>query len=109
MICPGAKRPPPMGSELDEGLLLEGMRGIRDVKGDDGGFRGGGDGGPIVAPSRPASSPITVAPVSGSAASPQEEQNLPVTEIFAPHFAQNMGVRNLTIGPWPAVNACRSG
>lgn len=98
-----------MGSELDEGLPLEGVREIRGVKGDDGVLRGGGDDGPIVAPSRPASSPITVAPVSASAASPHEEQNLPVTEIFAPHFAQNMGVGNLTIGPWPAVNACRNG
>jgi len=46
-----------------------------------------------------------VAPVSGSTASPQEEQNLPVAEIFAPHFAQNMGIENLTIGPRPAVSA----
>lgn len=93
-----------MGSELDERLLLEGVRGIRGV-GDDGVFRGGGDDGPIVAPSRSTSSPITVAPVSGSTASPQEEQNLPVAEIFALHFAQNMGVGNVTIGSRPAVSA----
>jgi hypothetical protein len=98
-----------MGSELDEGLLLEGVRGIRGVKGDDEVFRGGGDDGPIVAPSRWASSPTKVSPVSGSAADPHEEQNLPLAEIFAPHFVQNMGVANLTIGTWSVVNACRSG
>src|SRR5713226_1471359 len=97
-----------MGSELDEGLLLEGVRGIRGVKGGDGVLRGGGDDGPIVAPSRPASSPITVAPVSGSAGSPHEEQNLPAAEIFAPHFEQNIGGGDSTIGPSLAVNACKS-
>lgn len=98
-----------MGSELVSGLLLEGVRGIRVAEGDDGVFRGGGDDGPIVAPSRLATSPTKVSPVSRSAASPHEEQNLPAVEIFAPHFAQNMGVGNLTIGPRPAVNARKSG
>ena len=98
-----------MGSELVSGLLLEDERGVRGEAGDEGLLRGGGDEGPIVAPSRLATSPTKVSPVSGSAAAPHEEQNLPLAEIFAPHFVQNMGVGNLTIGPRPAVNALRSG
>jgi hypothetical protein len=94
-----------MGSELDKRLLLEGVRGVLGAKGKDGVLRGGGDDGPIVAPSRSASSPAKVSPLSGSATAPHEEQNLPVAEILAPHFAQNMGVQNLTIGPRPAVSA----
>src|SRR6266481_7052384 len=94
-----------MGSELMTGLLLEDGCGLRGEVGHEGVLRCGGDDGPIVAPSRSPSSPITVAPVSGSATAPHEEQNLPVAEIFAPHFAQNMGVQNLTIGPRPAVSA----
>src|SRR6266568_5139364 len=100
MICPGVKRPPPIGSELDMGLLLRGARGVRGDGCGGGVLRGGEDTGPTVAPSRLASSPIRVAPVPESTASPHEEQNLPVAEIFAPHFAQNMGGGDSTTGSW---------
>src|SRR6266404_6527904 len=90
MICPGVKRPPPMGSELVSGLLLASGRGVRGEEGDAGVFRGAGAGGAIVAPSRLASSPSRVAPASGSTTSPHAEQNLPFGETCAPHFEQNM-------------------
>src|SRR6266852_1954884 len=108
MICPGVKRPPPIGSELDRGLLPEGARGVRREEGDEGLLRGPGDEGAMVAPSRLASSPSRVAPVSGSAASPQVEQNLPFAEICAPQFEQNIGGGDSTIGPSPAANVCWS-
>src|SRR5258708_21962916 len=91
MIWPGVKRPPPMGSELEMGLLLRGVRGVRGDRCGSGVFRDEGGPGAIVGPSRLASSPRRVAPESVSTASPHEEQNLPVAEIFAPHFAQNIG------------------
>src|ERR1700675_704266 len=106
MICPGVKRPPPMESELESGLLLEGVRGVRGERNDGGVFRGAGLDGAIVAPSKLASSPSRVAPPSGSTASPHEEQNLPFGGTCAPHFAQNMGDRDSTIGIWPTANAC---
>src|SRR6266478_10154038 len=107
MICPGVKRPPPMGSELDMGLPPTGVRGVR---GDRCGevLRGGNDTGVTVAPSRLASSPSKVAPESVSTASPHEEQNLPVAEIFAPHFAQNMGGGDSIIGSWLPATRLRS-
>jgi len=95
-----------MGSELDAGLLPEGVRGVRGDKCGGGVFRGAGDEGPIVAPSRLASSPRKVAPESVSTASPHEEQNLPVAEIFAPHFEQNIAGGDSTIGLSSAANAC---
>src|SRR5437667_1208143 len=100
MTCPGVKRPRPIGSELDMGLLLRGMRGVRGDGCGGGVLREGEDTGPTVAPSRLASSPTRVAPVPESTASPHEEQNLPVAEIFAPHFAQNMGGGDSTTASW---------
>jgi hypothetical protein len=98
-----------MGSELESGLLLEGVRGVRGDKWDEGVFRVAGDAGAIVGPSGLASSPSIVAPESVSSASPHEEQNLPVAEILAPHFEQNIGGGNSTIGPWLVANACANG
>jgi hypothetical protein len=95
-----------MGSELDRGLLLEGARGVRGLEGVNGVFLSAGEDGPIVAPSRLASSPNRVAPESVSTASPHEEQNLPAAEIFAPHFEQNIAGGDFTIGPLLAANAC---
>jgi len=77
-------------------------------EGEDGVLRGGGSDGAIVAPSMLESSPSRVVLVSGSTASPHEEQNLPFGEICAPHFEQNMGSGDSTIGPWPAANARRN-
>src|SRR4029077_20464883 len=105
MICPGVKRPPPMGSELVNGLLLEGVCGVRRGVRDEGVFRMGGGGGAIVAPSRLASSPSRVAPVSESIPAPQEEQNFPVGETCAPQFEQNMGGGDSTIGQCHPANA----
>src|SRR2546430_2512234 len=105
MICPGVKRPPPMGSELVKGLLLEGVCGVRDEARDDGILRIAGGSGAIVAPSRPASSPTKVAPVSESIPPPHEEQNFPVGETCAPQFEQNMGGGDSTIGSRRQANA----
>jgi hypothetical protein len=93
-----------MGSELVRGLLLAGVRGVRREEGDAGVFLGAGVDGAIVAPSKLASSPSRVASVSGSTASPHEEQNLPLAETCAPHFVQNMGDVDFTIGPGPTAN-----
>src|SRR5438105_15617811 len=106
MIWLGVTRPPPMGSELDAGLLPEGVRGVRGDKCGGGVFRGAGDEGPIVAPSRLASSPRKVAPESVSTASPHEEQNLPAAEIFAPHFEQNIAGGDSITGPLLVANGC---
>src|SRR5260370_8569122 len=100
MICPGVKRRPPIGSELDRGSLLEGVRGVRGVEGVNGVFLRTGEDGPIVAPSKLASSPNRVAPASGSTASPHEEQNFPFRKTCAPHFEQNIGS-----GIFPLVGA----
>src|SRR5258708_33236997 len=100
MICPGVKRPPTMGSELDMGLLLTGVRGVRGERCGGGVFRGAAGVGAMVAPSRLASSPSKVAPESVSTASPHEEQNLPVAEIFAPPFWPNMGGGDSYLGCW---------
>src|SRR5260370_22465148 len=100
MICPGVKRPPPMESELEMGLLLRGVRGVRGDRCGSGVFRGEGGPGPIVGPWSLASAPSKVAPESVLTASPHEEQNLPVAEIVAPHFAQNMGGGDSTTGYW---------
>src|SRR5258708_36853661 len=108
MICPGVKRPPTMGSELDMGLLLPGVRGVRGERCGGGVFRGAAGPGAMVVPSRLASSPSKVAPESVSTASPHEEQNLPVAEIFAPHFAQNIGGGDSTIGSWLSATRLRS-
>src|SRR5260370_1928735 len=105
MICPGVKRPPPMGSELESGLLPEGVRGVRREDGDKGVLRGAGAGGGIVAPSRLASSPSTVVPESKSTVFPHEGQNRAVGESCAPHFAQNMGGGHSIIGGWPSAHA----
>src|SRR5260370_38211911 len=91
MICPGVKRPPPMGSELESGLRPEGVRGVRREDGDKGVLRGVGIEGGIVAPSRLASSPSTVVPEARSTVFPHEEQNRAGGESWAPHFAQDMG------------------
>src|SRR6266403_5871354 len=104
MICPGVKRPPPMGSELSSGLLLAGVCGARREE-RDGVFRVTGDAGATVAPSRLAPSPRTVAPVSESTASPHKEQNLPFEETCAPQFEQSIGSGDSTIGARPAANA----
>src|SRR5258708_29107701 len=101
MICPGVKRPPPMGSELESGLLPEGVRGVRREDGDKGVLRGAGAGGGIVAPSRLASSPNTVVPESKSTVFPHEGQNRAVGESCAPHFAQNMEAGNLSLSYGP--------
>jgi hypothetical protein len=71
---------------------------------EDGVLRGTGDSDAIVAPSRLASSPIRVVPVSGSTACPHEVQNLPFGETCAPHFEQNMGGGDSTIGSVPTAN-----
>ena len=63
----------------------------------------------MVAPSRLASSPDKVAPVSGLTASPHEEQNLPLAETGAPHFVQNMGEGDFTTGAGPTAKGCRRG
>jgi hypothetical protein len=89
-----------MGSELVRGLLLAGVRGVRKEEGGGGVFLGAGADGAIVAPSK-----SRVAPTSGSTASPHEEQNLPLAETCAPHFVQNMGDVDFTIGPGPTANA----
>src|SRR5713226_8350165 len=104
MICPGVKRPPPMGSELEIGLLLGGVRGVLKEEGCGGILRGAGADGAIVAPSTLASFPSRVVSVSGSTASPHEEQNFPFAETGAPHFAQNMRDGDFTIGPGPTAN-----
>src|SRR6267143_425518 len=103
MICPGVKRPPPMGSELVSGLLLIGVRGVRGEEGEAGVFREAGVDGASVAPPKLASSPSTVSPVSGSTAAPHEVQNLPFGDTCAPHFAQNMVGGDSTICAWPAA------
>ena len=95
-----------MGSELDAGLLPEDTRGVRGDGGDGGVLRGAAGAGAIVGPSRLASSPRKVAPESVSTASPHEEQNLAVAEIFAPHFEQNIAGGDSTIGLSSAANAC---
>src|SRR2546430_6068207 len=84
MICPGVKRPPPMGSELSSGLLLAGVCGVRREE-RDGVFRVTGDAGATVAPSRLAPSPRTVALVSESTASPHEEQDRKSTRLNSSH------------------------
>jgi hypothetical protein len=92
-----------MGSELVRGLVV--ARGVRRVcvEGRDVGvLNAAGDSGAIVAPSRLASSPSTVVPVSGSTAPPHEAQNLAVAKTCAPHFEQNMGG-----GILPLVTALR--
>src|SRR6267143_5741831 len=104
MICPGVKRPPPMGSELSSGLLLAGVCGVRREE-RDGVFRVTGDAGATVAPSGLAPSPRTVALVSESTASPHEEQNLPFEETCAPQFEQSIGSGDSTIGARHAANA----
>src|SRR5260370_32887608 len=105
MICPGVKRPPPMGSELESCSLPAGVRGVRREDGDKVVLRGAGAGGGIVAPSRLASSPSTVVPESKSTVFPHEGQNRAVGESCAPHFAQNMGGGNSLIGGLPRANA----
>src|SRR5260370_1057467 len=94
MICPGVKRPPPMGSELDMGLLLTDVRGVRGEGCGGGVFRGAAGPGAMVAPSRLASSPSKVAPESVSTASP--------------HVAQNIGGGDSTIGSWLSATRLRS-
>jgi hypothetical protein len=93
-----------MGSELVSGLLEEPVRGVLGGDDEDDGLRDGGVAGAIVSPSASCSSPMNVVPVSGSAASPQEEQNLAVAGTFAPHFGQNMGERDSITGPRLAVS-----
>src|SRR5260370_28656671 len=90
------------------GMLVRGVRGVRGDRCGSGVFRDEGGPGAIVGPSRLASSPRRVAPESVSTASPHEEQNLPVAEIFAPHFAQNIGGGDSTIGSWLSATRLRS-
>jgi hypothetical protein len=85
--------------------LLGGVgRGVRGEEGEEGGLRGVEAVGTNVSPSPRASSPISVAPVSGSRGAPQVEQNLPLGETCAPHFEQNMGGRNSITGSRGIVN-----
>src|SRR6266404_1400153 len=107
MICPGVKRPPPMGSEL--------VRGFGRVRGEgvegrgEGVLRGEGISGAIVAPSRLGSSPSRVVPVSGSSAWPHELHFLPFGDTCAPHFEQNMGGGDSTIASLSPANAVNPG
>jgi len=50
------------------------------------------------------SSLISVVPLSGSSALPQEEQNLSVGETFAPQLGQNIAGRDSTTATTPAAN-----
>src|SRR5271167_2159108 len=102
MIWTGVNRPPPMGSELVRGFV--GVRGVCVEGRDDGVLRGAGISGAIVAPSRLSSFPSRVAPVSASTACPHEVQNLPFRETCAPHFEQNMGGGDSTIGSVSPAN-----
>jgi hypothetical protein len=98
MICPGAKRPPLMGSEVVKKLgLLEGVRGPRSEVATEGVLREGGVAGAIVSCSMPKSSPAIVASALASTGFPHEEQNFPVGETFAPQEEQNMSERDSTI------------
>src|SRR6478672_5095476 len=104
-ICPGTKRPPPMGSELERGNGgADGVRGDT-IRGAAGVFRSSGGvvarGGAIVSTSPvPAdsvgSSPITVAASLISPGAPQDEQNRPLEESCAPQEVQNIGGRILS-------------
>src|SRR5258708_21416130 len=89
MICPGVKRPPPMGSELVRGFV--GVRGVGVEGRVEGVLRGEGISGAIVAPSRLGSSPSRVVPVSGSRAWPHQLPNLPFGVTLAPPFDEHMG------------------
>src|SRR5580700_1697213 len=94
MICPGVKRPPPIGSEpVSFGPLLEGERGGRDGVAAEGGLRCvvGGTGGAMVSCSAPRSFESRVAAALRSRAPPQVEQNRPLEETCAPQEEQYMG------------------
>jgi hypothetical protein len=96
MICPGVKRPPPIGSELvsfEPAPLLEGERGGRDGVVAEEGLRraAGGTGGAMVSCSEPSSFESRVAAVLRSRAPPQVEQNRPLEETCAPQEEQYMG------------------
>jgi len=81
-----------MGSELVRpGALLEGVRAGRLGVGAEGGLRGEGGGGAIVAWSAAKSFESIVAAVVKSKALPQTEQNLPLEETCAPQDEQYMG------------------
>src|SRR5216683_5661512 len=98
-ICPGVKRPPPMGSELVRRLRGGVLRGVRAGGGEDGGFGGAGASRGIVSPSKPGPSLCSVVPPSKSRTRPQEEQYLALAEAWAPHFEQNIGSANSTTAP----------
>src|ERR1700757_2947009 len=93
-----------MGSELVSRLGTEVERGPRKGVGVGGGLRGVDAGGPMVAPSIPASLSIRVVPASVSIAWPQDEQNLAPAETLVPHIAQNMRGGNSIIGSRYAAN-----
>src|SRR5580700_10620078 len=104
IIFPGAKRPPPMASELVSGLLLwpDAGRGKGEGAGTEEGLReeGARTVGAIVAPSKlsPASSSVTsLSMVASSArapdpliALPHAGQNRAPPAACAPHEVQNM-------------------
>jgi hypothetical protein len=100
MICPGVKRPPPIGSELVSSAAPppEGVRAARVGVGWDGG-RAVGRAGAIVSCATLKSSESMVAsglkppaaPAAGdSRGSPQDEQNRPLGETCAPQTEQNI-------------------
>ena len=88
-ICPGAKRPPLMGSEHVSELGVGVERGLREEAGASLGLRGV-EAGAMVSPSSPGSWPTKVILASGSTGLPQDEQNLAVGETCAPQLEQNM-------------------
>src|SRR5579859_450386 len=99
MICPGVKRPPPMGSELVNFVPLpdpEGVRGDRVGVGAEESLRGVA-GGAMVSCSAPKSFESMVDAVFRSIDPPHEEQNRLVEETCAPQEEQYMGRRDSII------------
>jgi hypothetical protein len=105
MIWPGTNRPPPMGSELNNGNGgADGERGagVRALATRRGGgvLRAEGEGvgteagGPMVSPPIVGSSPSIVEALSKSTGAPHDEQKRPLEESCAPHEGQNIGGRD---------------
>src|SRR5580658_8156051 len=98
MICPGVKRPPPIGSEpvsFEPAPLLEGERGGRDGVAAEEGLRcvAGGTTGAMVSCSEPRSCESRVTAALRSRAPPQVEQNRTLEETCAPQEEQYMEAR----------------
>src|SRR5580692_3920526 len=103
IICPGVKRPPPMGSEpvsFEPAPLLEGARGDRVGVGAEESLRGVA-GGAMVSCSAARSFESMVAAAFRSRAPPQAEQNRPVEETCAPQEEQYMEARFYHCGRAP--------